>query len=393
MQKVYIVAAKRTAIGKFMGAFTDVTAVELGAQCVKRTLQSINLAPEKVNEVLFGNARQAGNKPNPARQVSFFAGIPQEVPAYTINMACGSSIKAIALARQAIALGEADIVVAGGTENMTRMPFLLDRVRVGYRMGTTEIIDGMYHDGFMCPLSNMLMGQTAEKLAEKYGISRKEQDEYALQSQHRCEAATRAGRFKDEMVPVEIADRKGNVVKMETDEHPKAGANMEGLAKLPTVFKKDGTITPGNACGICDSSAAVVVAGEKAVSSLGLKPIAEIECYTAVGVDPSIMGIGPVPATRKLMELTGHKLSDFDLIEVNEAFAAQVLACDREMHFNRETMNVNGGSIALGHPIGATGARFVVTLLHEMVRRNSKHGLATLCMSGGLGMAMSFKRA
>ena len=389
MKRVVITHAKRTPIGKFLGAFSNTTAVDLGVTAVKGVLAESKLDPKLVEEVIIGNARQAGNRPNPGRQVSFFSGIPQETPAYTVNKACGSGMKAIILAYQSIMLGDTDIIVAGGTENMSRVPFMLEKARDGYRLGNSKLIDGMYHDGLLCPLSNLIMGVTAENLVDKYKISREEQDQFALNSQHKCEQARKANKFKEEMVPVMIKE-KGKMVEFYTDENSRDGVKIESLAKLEPVFKKGGTVHPGNSCGIADSAAAVLVMSEDKARELGYKPMAYITGYATAGVDPAYMGIAPVPAIRKLEKTTGQKLSDFDLIELNEAFAAQVIADDRELHLDMSKVNVNGGSIALGHPIGSTGCRIVVTLLHEMQKRNAKNGLASLCMSGGMGMAVSF---
>lgn len=391
MKKVVITHAKRTPIGKFLGAFANTTAVDLGVTAVKGVLAESKLDPKLVEEVIIGNARQAGNKPNPGRQVSFFSGIPQETPAYTVNKACGSGLKAIILAYQSIMLGDTEIIVAGGTENMSRVPFMLEKARDGYRLGNSKLIDGMYHDGLLCPLSNLIMGQTAENLVDKYKISREEQDQFALNSQHKCEQARKANKFKEELVPVMIKE-KGKMVEFYTDENSRDGVKIESLAKLEPVFKKGGTVHPGNACGIADSAAAVLVMSEDKAKELGYKPMAYITGYATAGVDPAYMGIAPVPAIRKLEQKTGQKLADFDLIELNEAFAAQVIADDRELHLDMSRVNVNGGSIALGHPIGSTGCRIVVTLLHEMQKRNAQKGLASLCMSGGMGMAVSFTR-
>jgi len=391
MKKVVITHAKRTPIGRFMGAFSNTSAVDLGVAAVKAVLAESQLKPYKVDEVIFGNARQAGNKPNPGRQIGFFSGIPQETPGYTVNKACGSGLKSIILAYQSIVLGDADCIVAGGTENMSRVPFILDKYREGYRLGTTKVLDGMYHDGLLCPLSNLIMGMTAENLVTKYNISREEQDQFAVSSQNKCEQARKNNKFKEEIIPVMIKE-KGKEVPFLLDENPRDGVTIEHLAKLEPVFKKGGTVHPGNACGIADSAAAVLVMSEARAKKLGYKPLAYITGYAYAGVDPSLMGIAPVPAIRELAKKTGQKLEEFDLIELNEAFAAQVLADDRELHLDMSKVNVNGGAIALGHPIGSTGCRIVVTLLHEMQKRDAKNGLASLCMSGGMGMAVSFSR-
>jgi acetyl-CoA C-acetyltransferase len=386
--RVAIVAAKRTPIGKFMGAFRNTTAVELGVSVTRGLLDIVGIEPQEVGEVIFGNARQAGGGPNPARQIAYGSGIPQQVPAYTVNMACASGLKTIALGVEAITMGRASCVVAGGTENMTRVPFLLDRARTGYRLGHGRLIDGMYRDGFLCPLSDMVMGETAELLADEYGITRGEQDRYALLSQHRVESARRDGVFAEEILAVTATDGRGKPFVVEEDEHPRSGVTLEGLAKLPPVFKKDGTVTAGNASGITDAAAAVVLASEDKSEDWGSNPLGYIRDYVAVGVDPKRMGIGPVPATKQILERNGLRLEDMPLIELNEAFAAQVLACQRDLEFDEERVNVRGGAISLGHPIGATGTRIVVTLLHEMSRRGVERGLATLCVSGGLGMAL-----
>ncbi len=387
---VFIISAVRTPIGKFGGGLASISAVDLGVVAARAALERAGVAAAEVGETIFGNGRQAGGGPNPARQVSVRSGVPETVPAYTVNMACASGMKAITLAAEEIANGNLECVLAGGTESMSRLPYYLDGARWGYRLGNAEVVDGMYRDGFFCPLAKMVMGETAEVLAEQYKISREEQDELALVSQQRTQAAIEAGRFADEMVPVTVEGKKGTTV-VERDEHPFAGATLEKLAKLAPVFSKSGTITAGNSSGITDGAAALVLAGDKFVKERKLKPLARIAGFTSAGVEPRTMGIGPVPAVRKLEERFGTGLSDFELVELNEAFAAQVIACDRELHFNRERLNVNGGAIALGHPIGCTGARITVTLLHEMLRRRSKRGLASLCVSGGMGMALALE--
>jgi acetyl-CoA C-acetyltransferase len=390
MSQLFIAAPVRTPIGKFGGSFTTLTAAELGGAAARETLRRSGVAAGEVGYTVFGNARQAGGGPNPARQVGRRAGLPDESPAYTINMACASGLQAILSATHVIRDGEADIVLAGGAESMSRVPYLLERARWGYRLGNGELVDGMYKDGFTCSLSGRIMGETAETLAERHGITRIEQDAYAVESQRRCEVARAAGKFKDEIVPVEVAGIKGGPVML--DEHPRDGVTTESMLKLQPVFKKDGTVHAGNSSGITDGAAAMLVMSEQAVKRTGVEPWARIAGVATAGVDPEIMGIGPVPAVRKLEARTGVKLADIDLIELNEAFAAQVLACDRELAMDRSRLNVNGGAIALGHPIGCTGARIVVTLLHEMKRSGAKRGLATLCVSGGLGFAMLLER-
>lgn len=389
---VVITHALRTPIGKFMGSFADSSAADLGTSVVTSLLRQSELDPARVNEVIFGNARQAGGGPNPARQVSVRAGIPVESPAWTVNMACASGQKTVHLAAEAIRAGRSQIVVAGGTESMSGLPFFLPKMRQGYRLGHAKVVDGMYKDGFQCPLSDMVMGETAQKLADDLDITRAEQDAFALDSQHKSQAARAAGRFDDEIAPVEVPQRRGDALVVSRDEHPRDDAKLESLGKLKPVFAKDGSVTAGNASGITDGAAALLVMSADTASELGYEPLAEIGAMSEVGVPPEIMGIGPVPAVRQLAEHTGHGVDDYDLIELNEAFAAQVLACHRELELPLERLNVNGGSISLGHPIGCTGARIVVTLLHEMKRRDAKRGLATLCVSGGLGLATSFER-
>jgi acetyl-CoA C-acetyltransferase len=364
----------------------------MGVVAAQAALERAGVEAAQVEESIFGNARQAGGGPNVARQISVRSGVPVEVPAYTVNKACASGMKSIALAYQAILLGDANCVLAGGTESMSRVPYLLDQARWGYRLGNQDLVDGMYRDGFYCPLAKMLMGETAEVLAEEYEITREEQDEFALASQTRAARAIAAGRFEAEIAPVTIEGKKGST-KFSRDEHPFADASMEKLGKLAPVFSKPGTITAGNSSGITDGAAAVVVASEHFVKQNNLKPLARISAVASAGVDPRTMGIGPVPALRKLEDRHNLRVHDFGLVELNEAFAAQVLACDRTLNLNRERLNVNGGAIALGHPIGCTGTRIVVTLLHEMLKRNTKRGVATLCVSGGMGMALALENA
>ncbi len=394
MNSVYILSAVRTPIGKFGGSLASLSAVDMGVVAAKAALERAEVQPQQVEETIFGNARQAGGGPNPARQTSIRSGIPQEVPAYTVNQACASGIKTIALGFQEIATGNLDCVLAGGTESMSRLPYYLEGARWGYRLGHQELVDGMYRDGFFCPMAKMLMGETAEILAAQYKISREEQDQFALVSQQRAAAAQSSGRFDAEIAPVTLEGKKGTTV-FSRDEHLFLDVTLEKMAKLAPAFSKTGTgtgtITAGNSSGITDGAAAVVVASEKFVQQNNLKPMARILAATSAGVDPRLMGIGPVPAIRKMEQKHGLKLSDFDLVELNEAFAAQVLACDRELHFDREKLNVNGGAIALGHPIGCTGTRITVTLLHEMLKRKARRGLATLCVSGGMGMALAIE--
>ncbi len=390
MNNVYILSAVRTPIGKFGGSLASFTAADMGVVAAKAALERAGVQPQQVEETIFGNGRQAGGGPNPARQVSIRSGVPQEVPAYTINKACASGMKSISLGYQEIAVGNLDCVLAGGTESMSRLPYYLDGARWGYRLGNQELVDGMYRDGFMCPMAKMLMGETAEILAGQYKITREEQDQFALVSQERAAAAQSSGRFDAEIAPVTIESKKGATV-FSRDEHLFVGATMEKMAKLAPVFSKTGSITAANSSGITDAAAAMVLGSEKFVQQNNLKPLARILAATSAGVDPRLMGIGPVPAVRKMEEKHGLKLGGFDLVELNEAFAAQVLACDRELHFDREKLNVNGGAIALGHPIGCTGTRITVTLLHEMLKRKAHRGLATLCISGGMGMALAIE--
>ncbi len=389
--RVAILEAKRTPIGKFLGAFKNQPAVKLGTSVARQVLLSSGISPSDIDEVLMGHARQAGCGPNPARQVSINAGVPETVPAFTVNAACGSGIKSIALGADSIRLGRASTVLAGGMENMTMVPFMLDRAREGYRLGHGTMLDGMYRDGFHCPLADMVMGATAEILADEFRITRAEQDAYAAESQNRAERAMAANLFADEIAAVTMPGRGEDIV-VSADEHPRAGVTVDHLAKLPPVFRKDGTVTAGNSSGITDGAAAVVLASEQAARASGKRPLGWIRDFVATGVDPRRMGIGPVPAVRQLLERNDITLDDVGVIELNEAFAAQVIACERELKFDRARVNPNGGSISLGHPIGCTGARIVVTLLHEMRRRSAALGIATLCVSGGMGMAMLIER-
>jgi acetyl-CoA C-acetyltransferase len=396
---VVILGAARTPIGKYGGSFRDLHPAELGAVATRAALQRARVDPAEVNELLFGHGRQAGSGPNPARQVGHRAGIPVTVPAQTINKACASGLQAIASGAQSILLGESDVVVAGGIESMSRMPYLVEAAdaRWGHKMGNFQFVDAMYRDGFSCPLSGLIMGETAEVLAREYGISREQSDQYACATQQRAEAAIAGGYFEREIAAVTLKDAKGKETTVTTDEHPRPGTTVDALRKLPLVFPKveghDGIITAGTSSGITDGGAAVVLSSAAWASTRGLTPRARIVGWASAGVDPRIMGIGPVPAIQKLEKKTGIKLADYDLVELNEAFAAQVLAVLRDAPVSADRLNVNGGAIALGHPIGATGTRIVVTLLHEMERRSVKRGLATLCVSGGMGMALAIERA
>ncbi len=393
MKEVVIVSACRTAIGKFGGTLKGVPAVDLGATVVKEAVNRAGIAPEQVDEVIFGNVLQAGLGQNPARQVSIKAGLPIECTAMTINIVCGSGLKAVALAANQIKAGEADIVVCGGTENMSAAPYAVPSARWGARMNNVQMIDITVNDGLWDAFNNYHMGITAENVAEKYGLTREMQDEFAVKSQNKAEAAIKAGKFKDEIVPITIPQRKGDPIVFDTDEHPTFGSTMEKVARLRPAFKKDGgTVTAANASGINDGAAAFVVMSKEKADELGLTPMATIVSYATGGVDPSIMGVGPVPATRKALEKAGMTVDDLDLIEANEAFAAQSLAVARDLNFDMDKVNVNGGAIALGHPVGASGARILVTLLYEMAKRDAKTGLATLCIGGGQGQALIVKR-
>jgi acetyl-CoA C-acetyltransferase len=392
LQDVFIISAVRTPIGKFGGKLAHMTSPDLGVVAAKAAIEKAGIKAEQVEETIFGSARQAGNGPNPARQISVRAGVPKEVSAYTVNKACASGLQSIVLGYQEIATGDMDCVLVGGTESMSRVPYYLEGGRWGYRLGNQDLVDGMYRDGFSCPLCKLVMGETAEVLAEQYKITRDEQDQFALASQQKAEKAIKAGRFKDEIAPVTIETRKGREV-MEQDEHPFLGATLDKMSKLSPVFSKTGSITAGNSSGITDGAAALVLASDRAVKQHNLKPLARIAAFTSAGVNPRTMGVGPVPALQKMEAKHGLKLQDFDLIELNEAFAAQVIACDRELHMDSAKLNVNGGAIALGHPIGCTGARITVTLLHEMLKTKANRGVATLCVSGGMGMALALERA
>lgn len=387
MEKVVIASAVRTPVGNYGGTLKDISAVSLAELAFREAMKRANVAPQQVEDVFLGNILQGGLGQNPARQAAIRAGIPVEATAMTVNMVCGSGLRAIALGAQAIALGEASIVVAGGAENMSMAPYYLSKARWGHRMGHGTIEDAMIKDGLWCAMEDVHMGITAENLAEQYNISRQEQDEFAAESQRRAQVAIAEGRFAQEIVPVEIPQRKGDPVIFDTDEFPRAGVTAESLAKLRPAFKKDGTVTAGNASGINDGAAAVVLMTEAKAKELGVEPLATFVASACAGVEPRIMGIGPVYAVRKLLTKTGLTIDDLDLIEANEAFAAQSLAVNKELGWNPEIINVNGGAIALGHPIGASGARILVTLLYEMKRRKAKTGLATLCIGGGQGIA------
>jgi acetyl-CoA C-acetyltransferase len=391
MERAVILEGARTPIAKFLGSFTDVPAVDLGIHATRAALTRAGVELGDVDELVFGHGRQAGNGPNPARQVSYRAGLGEETPAYTVNMACGSGTKAVQLAAEQIMLGNAQIVVAGGQENMTRTPFILDRMRTGYRMGNGVAFDGMQKDGFLDPLCDLIMGETAENLAERYDISRVESDEFALRSQQKA-AATWDRRAK-EIEPIEVPAGRGATRVVDRDEHVRPETTLEGLSALKPTFKPDGVVTPGNASGITDGAAAMVLMSESRAKAENRSPLATVIGAASAGVDPAYMGIGVVPATRKVLERTGLALQDFDVIEVNEAFAPQVLACDRELKFDHDKLNPNGGAIALGHPIGMTGARIVLTLAYEMREHGHALGLATLCISGGQGMAIVLERS
>jgi acetyl-CoA C-acetyltransferase len=389
---VVVVGARRTPMGRFGGAFADVPAVDLGIAAARAALDAAGLDPGEVDETVAGHGRQAGNGPNPARQVSVRAGVPETVPAYTVNKACGSSAKALTLAAGSIMLGEIDVALVVGMENMTRTPYLLRGMRGGYRMGPAVIEDGLRSDGFLDPLAGEVMGETAENLAERYAVSREEQDAFAFQSQRRASEAWEGGRFAEEVVPVDTFDARRRTITVERDEHPRPDTTLASLARLEPVFRDPGTVTAGNSSGICDGAAALVVMAEETARSRGIRPLARITGWASAGVDPHIMGWGVVPATRKLLAKLGWTLPEIDVVEVNEAFAAQVLACDRELKFDWERTNVNGGAIALGHPIGMTGARIAGTVVHQLQDRGARRGLATLCISGGQGMAIALER-
>ncbi|MFL5658877.1 MAG: acetyl-CoA C-acetyltransferase [Ktedonobacteraceae bacterium] len=392
MQDAVIVSAVRTAIGTYSGGLAEVPAVKLGEICIRAALDRADLKPNQVNEVIMGNVLQAGLGQNPARQSAVNAGLPVEVPSMTINKVCGSGLKSVILAAQAIMLGDADIIVAGGMENMSRAPYLLEKARSGYRMGDGKVVDEMIRDGLWDAFNNCHMGMTAENVCMAANLTREDLDKFALQSQQRAAHAIEAGVFKQEIVPVEVPGRKGPTI-FDTDQQPRSETTMEALTKLrPAFMAEGGLVTAGNSSGINDGGAAVIVMSRKKAEELGLKPMATIRSYASAGVDPRVMGMGPVPASKSALEKAGLKVTDLDLVEANEAFAAQSVAVGRELGFDTSKLNVNGGAIALGHPIGASGTRILVTLLYEMQRRQSHYGLATLCIGGGQGVAMIVER-
>lgn len=392
MREVVIVSATRTAIGSFGGALKNVPARTLGAVVIKEALNRAGIKPEQVDEVIMGNVIQGGLGQNPARQMAMDAGIPKEVPSMTLNKVCGSGLRAVSLAAQIIKAGDADIIVAGGAENMSKGAYYVDQARWGARMGDVKMVDMMVHDGLTDIFNGYHMGVTAENICEQWGLTREELDAFSANSQNKAEAAIKAGKFKEEIVPVEIPQRKGDPIVFDTDEFPKFGTTVEGLGKLKPAFKKDGMVTAATSSGINDSGAAVVVMSKEKADELGIKPLATIKSYASAGVDPSIMGIGPVPASQKALKKANMEVKDLDLVEANEAFAAQSVAVGKDLGFDSEKLNVNGGAIALGHPIGSSGCRILVTLLHEMAKRDSKTGLATLCIGGGQGTAVIVER-
>ena len=391
MESVVIVAAKRTAVGKFSGAFSNVSAVDLGATVIRSLLESTGVAGDQIDEVIIGQVLTAGVGQNPARQSSIKAGLPKEVPALTINMVCGSSLKAVMLGAQAIKSGDAKIVIAGGQESMSTSPHVLNGSRNGLRMGDGKLVDSMIVDGLWDVYNDYHMGVTAENVAKKYGITRQEQDEFACASQNKAEAAQKAGKFADEIVPFTIKGKKGDTV-VDSDEFPRHGTTLEMLAGLRPAFDKEGTVTAGNASGINDGAAMVMLMSASKAKELGLKPLATIKSYASTGIDPSIMGLGPISASKRCLEIAGWAVSDLDLLEINEAFAAQAIAVNKDLGWDTAKVNVNGGAIAIGHPIGASGARVLVSLLHEMQRQDAKKGLTSLCIGGGMGVALAVER-
>ncbi|HVI39378.1 MAG TPA: acetyl-CoA C-acetyltransferase [Anaerovoracaceae bacterium] len=392
MREVVIVSAVRTPIGSFGGALKDLSAVTLGSIAAKEAIKRAGIDPAIIDEVILGNVLQGGLGQNVARQIAMAAGVPKEVPALTINKVCGSGLRSVGLAAQIIKAGDADCVLAGGAESMSQSGYIMPAARWGARMGDTKLIDIMVHDGLTDAYNNYHMGITAENIVEQWGLTREELDQFAATSQNKAEAAIKAGKFKDEIVPVEIPQRKGDPIIFDTDEFPKFGTTAEGLAKLKPAFKKDGAVTAANASGINDSGAALIVMSKEKADELGLKYLCKVTSYASAGVDPTIMGIGPVPASKSALERAGLTINDMDLIEANEAFAAQSVAVGKDLGIDPAKLNVNGGATALGHPIGASGARILITLIHEMTKRDSKYGLATLCIGGGMGTSLIVER-
>ncbi len=392
MREVVIVSAVRTPIGSFGGSLKDQKAVMLGGVAAKEAIKRAGIDPAIIDEVVLGNVLQGGLGQNVARQVAMAAGVPKEVPAMTLNKVCGSGLRTVGMAASMIKAGDADCILAGGTESMSQAGYLMPNARWGARMGDTKMVDIMVNDGLTDAYNNYHMGITAENIVEQWGLTREELDEFAVASQNKAEAAVKAGKFKDEIVPVEIPQKKGDPKVFDTDEYPKFGTTMESVGKLKPAFKKDGAVTAANASGINDSAAAFIVMSKEKADELGLKYLCKVVSYASAGVDPTIMGIGPVPACNKALEIAGLKVEDMDLIEANEAFAAQSVAVGKDLGFDLSKLNVNGGAIALGHPIGASGARILVTLIHEMIKRDSKYGLATLCIGGGMGTSLIVER-
>ena len=392
MSDIVITSAVRTAGGRFGGAFKKVSAVELGALVLKEAVRRSGVDPGEVDEVIFGTGWQTGLGPNIGRLAAVKAGLPYEVPAFTVNKRCGSSLRAVSLAVQMIKAGDAEVVLAGGAENSSQVPYIASGARWGNRMGDSKLIDILHKDGFMCPLAGHLMGNTAETLVEKYQITREEQDEFALESQNKALEAAKQGKFAEEILPVEVPLKRGKTEIFQHEEIPREDITSEKLAKLRPVFKKDGTVTAGNSCALCDAAAAVLIMKAEKAEALGIKPIARIVAYANAGVDPAVMGIGPVPAVHKALDLAGLKLDDIDIIELNEAFAAQILAVEKELKWDRSKVNVNGGAIALGHPVGATGAKIMTTMIYALKAGNHKLGLVSLCIGGGQGVAIILER-
>ncbi len=392
MREVVIVSAARTPIGSFGGALKDQTAVTLGAVAVKEAIKRAGIDPAIIDEVILGNVLQGGLGQNVARQIAMAAGVPKEVPAMTLNKVCGSGLRTVALAAQIIKAGDADCILAGGAESMSQSGYIMPAARWGARMGDTKMIDIMVHDGLTDAYNDYHMGITAENIVDQWGLTREELDQFAVASQNKAEAAIKAGKFKDEIVPVEIPQKKGDPIVFDTDEYPKFGATIDGVGKLKPAFKKDGAVTAANASGINDSGAALIVMSKEKADALGLSYLCKIKSYASAGVDPTIMGIGPVPASKNALDKAGLTINDMDLIEANEAFAAQSVAVGKDLGIDASKLNVNGGAIALGHPIGASGARILITLIHEMIKRDSKYGLATLCIGGGMGTSLIVER-